>query len=63
MKLFVQYIEGLENDGKKKWLVANIHKMPYEEDYQPFFVMDDPSDPYYQGIDRIGGYLKYSNDW
>ena len=38
----------------KKWLLDNIHNMPYDEDYEFFFHYNpDTAEPYDQGLDRI----------
>ena len=65
--LFEDYINNLpENDNhdieQKRWLLDNIHRMPYELEYSPSQLMSDPSEPYRQGLDRIGAYLKYGDD-
>ena len=63
IQLFRNYITRLDDDAKKTWLLSNIERMPYSRNYQPNWHMTNPSDPYYQGLDRIGGYLTYGDDW
>lgn len=68
IELFIKYINSLDemnprNLEKKNWLLENIRRMPYEINYIPSQYMSNPSDPYYQGLDRIGAYLKYGDIW
>lgn len=68
IQLFINYINSLDesnprNIEKKNWLLQNIRRMPYEVNYLPSQNMSDPSDPYYQGLDRIGANLKYGDVW
>lgn len=70
INLFEEYISRLPDDNKKQWLVQNIKRMPYEEhDYEYNFPMTTPPDDfytepkYYQGIDRIQGYLRGYGQW
>jgi hypothetical protein len=69
MNLFMNYISDISDDNKKQWLLQNIKRMPYEEDYEYNFPMTTPPDDfdteakYYQGIDRIQGYLRGYGQW
>lgn len=69
INLFLGYISDLPDNNKKEWLLQNINRMPYEEDYDYNFPMASPppdfdtETKYYQGIDRIQGYLRGYGQW
>lgn len=67
--LFLDYISDMPDNDKKEWLMQNINRMPYEENYDFNFPPTTPppdfdTNPYYyQGIDRIQGYLHGYDTW
>jgi hypothetical protein len=69
IQLFNDYISHLPDDNQKQWLLQNIRRMPYEEDYEYNFPMTSPPPDfakeakYYQGMDRIQGYLRGYGGW
>lgn len=71
MTSFKNWIADLSESSQsdieqKNWLLNNIERMPYEENYEFNWhaVIDDPSEkPYYQGIDRMNGYLHGFGGW
>ena len=75
---FVNYITEIlpvdkdvpEDVEKQNWLLENLLRMPFEENYQPSQYisteLSDPNYPYFQGQDRINAYwvyCVYGDDW
>lgn len=71
MESFKKWIADLSESSprdieQKNWLLNNYERMPYETDYEFNWSMDidDPSEKsYYQGIDRMSGYLHGFGGW